>query len=236
MQSTRLPGKVLLPTPDDRTLLAVMLERVKRAGIPLIIVASTWDGEDEAICTEARKCGIRSYVGHKDDVLLRVWRAASRNGIDTVVRLTADCPLVDPAVIAYCVETFGKYDYDYVGTSDRFPDGMDVDVLSLDVLRKSLASPLQSDHEHVTLWAERNAKCLFVEPEEVGGEDWGDVRLTIDELTDYRVITQLLHQIGPNATMREYVECYKEYGYHRINGGVTRNAGLAKSLAAEATA
>ncbi len=257
MASTRLPGKVLLPAPDDRPLLAVLLERVKQAkGIEEIVVATTTRPEDDAIGEVARQADVSVFRGYEADVLRRFVRVCDEWKADACVRLTGDNPLVDPDVITHCVRVFDEWgrkdsDFprcDYVGTSQRFPEGMDVEVVSAEALGTAWTSTRPSDHEHVTLAVKRMVftepeKYLptiwsgrYVEPEECGlPGDWGHVRVTVDEPADYAVVCSILDVFGPTCTMQEIALLSQQKPWLIAgNQDIVRNAGLAKSLEREA--
>src|SRR3989338_6338872 len=121
MGSTRLPGKILKPLLGE-PMLARRLERVKRAKkLDAIVVATTDKPEDDATAELAQKCGTRVFRGSEQDVLNRYYQAAKQEGVSTdtvIVRLMADCPLHDPAIIDEAVKHFTDADdvFAYAGT------------------------------------------------------------------------------------------------------------------------
>lgn len=157
MGSTRLPGKVLIRA-SGRSMLWHMLRRLRECHeIDEIVVATTLAERDEAIVHEAERCGVRSFRGSEDDVLDRYYRAAFAHDADAVVRVTSDCPLIDPDVVDRVVATFRGGEYDYVSTNHpaTFPDGLDTEVFSFDALREAWAHashPHEREHVSPYIW------------------------------------------------------------------------------------
>ena len=140
MNSTRLPGKVLL-TIGDKTVLEYVVERVAQAKtIAKVIVATTEKPEDSVIVNWAKKKGIDVYGGSEDDVLDRFYQAARQHNLQHIVRITADCPLIDPDVIDKIVEYYFKTGKDYCANilERSYPDGLDVEVFSFAALERAL--------------------------------------------------------------------------------------------------
>ncbi|MDD1664201.1 MAG: glycosyltransferase family protein, partial [Methanomicrobiales archaeon] len=155
MTSTRLPGKVLLPV-LGRPLLDHLIERLKRARtLDQIIVATTTNATDDPVEALARNLGCGCFRGSEEDVLERVLSAAHRFGVDLIVEITGDCPLMDPAIVDILVETYRLNRYDYVSNvlERTYPRGMDTQVFPtkvLDEVARLTDDPV--DHEHVSLY------------------------------------------------------------------------------------
>ena len=139
MGSTRLPGKILKPILGV-PMLALMLERVKRAGkLDAIIVATTTNSADDATVKVIEECGARVFRGSEQDVLDRYYRSAKDAGASAetvIVRLTADCPLHDPVVIDEAVTHFSCANdaFAYAGTPGNYPEGLDTDIFTFGAL------------------------------------------------------------------------------------------------------
>src|SRR5690554_5366006 len=104
MGSSRLPGKVMKEL-KGKTVLEHVIERVKQSKmIEEIIIATTVHDRDDVIELEAVRCGVKAFRGSEDDVLSRYYYAAKENEIDVVVRITSDCPLIDPRILDEIVE------------------------------------------------------------------------------------------------------------------------------------
>lgn len=156
MGSTRLPGKVLKPI-LGKPMLQYMIERVNRARtIDQIVVATTTDKRDDTIVKLAKQLNIAVYRGSEMDALDRYFQAAKQYKANIVVRLTADCPLIDPALIDQAVGTFRPSGNDYVGNRhpvETVPSGFDVEVLTIEALARAWHEAISlSDREHVTAY------------------------------------------------------------------------------------
>ncbi|HUI47063.1 MAG TPA: NTP transferase domain-containing protein, partial [Acidimicrobiia bacterium] len=138
--STRLPNKVLRPL-GGRPVLAWVIEAARAARCDEVVVATTVLAEDDAVATIAVAYGARVARGPVDDVLTRYLMAVDATCADVVVRLTADCPLLDPSLIAMCVRAFDPAELDYLSTNHprTVPHGLDVEVVSARALRAASA-------------------------------------------------------------------------------------------------
>src|SRR5262249_27588417 len=140
------------------------LDRVRRAqSLDAVIVATSTDPSDDSIerlCAAER---VESFRGSLDDVLDRFYRAALPRAPRAVVRLTADCPLVDPAIIDRVVDVFQTDRSDLVATAETFPEGLDVEVMRFDSLAEAWRrATVPSDREHVTLYIRRQPQRFRV--------------------------------------------------------------------------
>ena len=186
MGSSRLPGKTLMPV-GDRSLLGLMLERLQgSAWAEGLVLATSREEQDDPLVPESERYGVRCFRGSESDVLSRVCEAARTFGFDVVVRLTGDCPLVDPAVVDRCVRVYAEGNHDLVTTKFNFPQGIDCEVVSRDLLERILTwSEDRRDREHVTLylWNHRDRfRGLSVPAPK--GLDRPDCVLTVDEEDD----------------------------------------------------
>lgn len=153
MQSTRLPGKVLRELGGEPVLAWVLRAARAARGIDEVVVATSTERADNVVAAFAEQRGVRVVRGSQDDVLSRFLRAAEVSAADAVVRLTADCPLLDPAVISQAVALW-RVDpaLDYVSTTqDRsLPRGLDVEVAAVAALRAVDARSEAHHRAHVT--------------------------------------------------------------------------------------
>lgn len=137
--STRLPRKVLLPL-GERTMLAQCIRRLQAAKLVDEVVLSTADtDENRPLLDEAAKAGVRAYAGSELDLVDRFYQTALAFGADIVVRVTADCPLVDPGVVDRLVEVFKANPGVDLVTNNKpstYPHGLDIEVMSLDALAR----------------------------------------------------------------------------------------------------
>lgn len=238
MGSTRLPGKMLKKI-QGKTLLAYMLARVRQAKtLSLIVVATTNRPEDGAIANIAKENGVGCFRGSENDVLDRYYRAALRYGADTIVRLTGDCPFMDPAlvdrVVAFYLRNKKKADYASNVHPPTFPDGMDVEVFSFVALERAWKeATLASEREHVTPFF-YNHRELFRLKNLRAKKDTSGVRLTVDASEDLLLMQKLSAALSiknNHFNLRDilsYLEQHPELTL--INQHVRRDEGYEKSL------
>jgi spore coat polysaccharide biosynthesis protein SpsF (cytidylyltransferase family) len=198
MSSTRLPGKVLADV-EGEPLLALLLARLSRAErVGEVVLATSTDAVDDPVAALARAAGVRVSRGAREDVLARFLGAiGQREG--PVVRITADCPLIDPAIVDATVERFLSVDgCAYASNVDprTFPDGLDVEVIDASALRALARERLDaSDREHVTT-AIRSRPERFAQATLVAARDLGSLRWTVDEPEDLEFVRLLVRRLG----------------------------------------
>lgn len=233
MRSTRLPGKVLLPL-GGKTVLENVVDRVRQAKlIGRVIVATSTEPADDAIANLCRQKQIDYFRGSHEDVLDRYYQAAKHFGAEHICRITADCPLIDPAVIDETAKQYLAGGYDYASNSHpvaTYPDGFDIWIFSFAALEKSWQdAKLPSEREHVTsyIWNHpEKFKILNVK----NNLDLSAYRLTIDEERDYQALKLIVEQIK-NLTMKniiDFLDSHEEI--KKINAPVERDEGYYKSL------
>ena len=134
-KSRRLPNKALLPL-DGMPLIGYMLERLNYSKlIDKILVATTSSDSDDELSQYIKTIGIDLYRGSNDDVLKRVYNAAKKYCPDSVIRLTGDCPLIDPIIVDDLIIDFHKKDLDYSSTDSTFAEGLDAEIIKFNVLK-----------------------------------------------------------------------------------------------------
>ncbi len=161
MGSTRLPGKVLKELAPGKTALSILLRQLSGCkAVDGLVVATSSQPEDKAILDEAARLGAKAYAGSLDDVLDRFYQVATREKYGVVVRITGDCPLIDPEVVDRVVTAFlGKKGVDYASNvfPPTFPDGLDTEVFSFSRLEEAWKNAKsQLEREHVTPYLHRN--------------------------------------------------------------------------------
>jgi spore coat polysaccharide biosynthesis protein SpsF len=195
--STRLPAKVLLKA-GGRTFLEHHLDRLAATNLP-VIVATTTNAADEPIVEIAEKAGVPVYRGSELDVLDRFAGAIREHGLDGVVRVTSDCPLIDASVVVAGVDRFRAEDDENLYVSNTiertYPRGMDYEIFSAArLLRAAAEATLPADREHVTSYLHQNrtgdVKLLNL-PWSGGGSQY---RLTLDTQDDRTLLTTLIEQ------------------------------------------
>jgi spore coat polysaccharide biosynthesis protein SpsF (cytidylyltransferase family) len=235
--STRLPGKVL-KTIDNKSLLQIHLERLKRCTkINQIMVATTTNSLDEIIYNSAIDWGFKVYRGSEDNVLDRFYQAVKDYAPDWVVRVTSDCPLLDPKLVDEVITFAQKQDCDYVsnGLIEHFPDGQDVEVFKFSALALAWKNAkLKSELEHVTPYIRNNAngnrEGLFTIQNYPCREDYSTIRMTVDEPEDFELIRYLIQKLGTDKTWLEYSNYMIDNDLTEMNSRIIRNEGLLKSL------
>lgn len=199
MGSKRLPGKVLIRV-NDRPLLAYQLDRISKSKkLDRVVVAtSTLDGDDviESFCKDY---GVECYRGSEDDVMSRYYECAKQYNPNAVVRITADCPLIDPEIIDKVVQQFEDNNVDYCGNTvppetSKFPDGSDIEVFSMQALEKA-STEVKDKHrrEHVTFqfWQDINYTSSQYSQE----KDWSKYRITVDYPEDFEVVSYIINEL-----------------------------------------
>ncbi len=202
--STRLPRKVMLPL-AGQPLLRRFIERVTRSTLATrVVVATTQNSSDEGIVELCSQMKMDVYRGHENDLLDRHYRAAMAYGADVVVKVPSDCPLIDPAIIDTVIATYLDADgaVDFVSNlhPPSWPDGNDVEVMSMRVLERAwYAAEAPFEREHTTPWmwnanpAVRTANVLMP-----GGVDLSAThRWTIDYPEDYVFAKAVYDQLFP---------------------------------------
>lgn len=232
MSSSRLPGKVLMPIAGMPSIL-LMCARVRRArSIDAICLATSVDPTDEPLAEAVAAAGIAVHRGSLDDVLDRFAGAAREQGAEIVVRLTGDCPLIDPEVIDRVVGLVAQ-GCDYASNSDppAFPDGLDVEAMTAAALEAAAAEArLGSEREHVTPFI-RNHPERFRAGHLGAAVDLSALRWTVDYPDDLAAVRALAEGVAdPVAADRfDFLRAYEEMG---APANVhARNEGLAASLA-----
>jgi len=191
--STRLPGKVLADL-QGAPVLQRVIERTKRAKcVDEVMVATTVKDEDNVVAELATACGASVFRGSSPDVLLRYVGAAKASNADVVVRITADCPLIDPMVIDKVVSQLNRsVDYCSNVVKRSYPRGLDVEAMHHDVLERAdrLASS-QPAREHVTLTIYEEHPGLFAIRHVMDEEDNSDLNFCVDTERDLHYMRRL---------------------------------------------
>jgi spore coat polysaccharide biosynthesis protein SpsF len=202
--STRLPGKVLLPLGGD-TVLGNVIARVKAAkSIDAVVVATSNSVADSAVAVEAARLGVDVYRGSEQDVLARYVGAARASDAEVVVRITSDCPLLDPWVVDEVVRRFLSDECDYASnTINRsFPRGLDVEVVAREALELAASEATRADErEHVTLFFHHHSSrfrlAAVSRPEAtVRDHDLSAQRWTLDTPEDLRFLERVFGDCG----------------------------------------
>ena len=240
--STRLPAKILKEV-NGQTLLEIHLKRILQAKtIDKLKIATTDEEGSKFIVEVADKVGVEYFKGSVDDVLSRFYGTAESEKPDYVIRLTSDCPLIDPnvidAVVTFAIE---HPEYDYVHTEAKsFPDGLDTEVMKFAAIEKAYKEAnLKSEREHVTPYIWKNGTAeggtifnTYNYPNPEGEYNADDYRITIDEPEDFEVIKALIENLGIDKCWKEYIDYLLEHKeLYALNSRFANNEGYAKSIA-----
>jgi spore coat polysaccharide biosynthesis protein SpsF (cytidylyltransferase family) len=235
MTSSRLPGKVLAMV-AGQPLLYHVVRRARRARTLDMVVVATTDGPaDDGVARLCEDSSVPYFRGSEDDVLDRYYQAANAFKADVIVRLTADCPLLDPAVIDKVVREFQSGSYDYVSNTiiPTYPDGLDTEVFLHSTLKRAWQEArLKSEREHVTpyIWKQPALfRLLNVENE----PDLSALRWTVDEPQDLEFVRRVYSCMGsvPDFGMQEVLDLLHSHPELKdVNAGFERNEGYQESL------
>jgi spore coat polysaccharide biosynthesis protein SpsF len=208
MGSTRLPGKVLRRL-AGQPLLAHLVRRLGGCRrLDRVIIATTVDPADDAIEALTRSLGLGCFRGSEEDVLSRYAGAAAEAGADVIVRITSDCPLIDPEVVDSVVARLARGDCDYASNTIRrtYPRGLDTEALTRATLdRLQVIAEPGPAREHVTWLVHRRTdefRIASVEDE----IDSSDLRWTVDTDDDWRLVDRLYRELDLGARVLPYHE------------------------------
>jgi spore coat polysaccharide biosynthesis protein SpsF (cytidylyltransferase family) len=194
MGSTRFPGKVLADL-CGRPVLAHVIDRVSRAGcVDDVVVATTTDPSDDAVAALADELGANVNRGPVDDVLTRYLGAARDHAADVVVRVTADCPLLDPAILDAVVSARAEVDAEYASNvmPPTYPEGYDVEAVTLECLERLDVEALSDwEREHVTVRIREHPED-FRTVNVSNDRDLSAIRLTVDVARDLDRVASIL--------------------------------------------
>jgi len=195
MTSTRLPGKVLMKI-NDRSLLEYHLDRLRKTGFR-IIIATTINSADDAVCELAEDMEMDFYRGSELNVLERFYNAAKTFELQHIIRVTSDCPLIDPVLIRNGAEQYlnGNDENVYLSNSIErtYARGFDFEIFSFASLKEAYENTKdQSDIEHVTpfIWKNKSGKIKIRHFKQE--TDNSNLRVTVDTPEDLELIRQLI--------------------------------------------
>ena len=239
MGSTRLPGKVMMDLCGIPVIEHVVNRLEKSNLIDKIIIATSTDSNNQPIIDFCKSNQIAYFVGNEDDVLDRYYKAAIDNNLkddDIIIRITSDCPLIDPFVVDKVIEEHILNNNDYTTNvlDCTYPDGLDCEVFNFSALKDTwINANLSSQREHVTLYIRDNPDRFKLG--NVKNEiDLSDLRWTLDEKEDFVFINEVyknLFRKDSFFTMNDIVELLNDKPeLLEINSEFIRNEGLIKSL------
>lgn len=218
MGSTRLPGKVALQL-GHMSVLEHVIQRIRRAtSVETIVVATTRNPLDDQIVAITKKANVKVFRGDEFDVLNRYHQCAEKFSASTVVRITADCPFIDPKLLDQMLEKYNHVCPDYLSnTIERtYPKGLDIEIFPAAILAKTAESATDPyDREHVTPYIYRrpNVFNLYSYRQDI---DHSHYRITLDTPDDWRIIATIYDHCG-NVELLEtskIIRCYDNINTH----------------------
>ncbi|MBN2689848.1 MAG: glycosyltransferase family protein [Gammaproteobacteria bacterium] len=237
--STRLANKVLLPILKQPMLILQIMRITRCRNIDKLLVATSNDASDDAIAKLCAQNNIACFRGSLNDVLDRFYNAAEKYQPQHVVRLTADCPLIDHAVIDAVIEHHlnGNFDYTSNTITRSFPDGLDVEIMKISVLSDAWhEAKLPSHREHVTPFVYQHPDRYQI-GQFTNNKNLANLRWTVDEPEDFNLIVKIyenLYPKKPDFNMNDIIDLLTQHPeLKKINDNITCNEGMLKSLKAD---
>lgn len=207
MTSTRLPGKVLKEI-MGKPLLEYQIERLRRIkSVDEIVIATTTNDMDQQIVDLCNRLSVAYFRGSEEDVLARYHGAAEKYNADIVVRVTSDCPVIDPAVCEEAITYFIKNQdqYNYVRL-EQYPRGLDAEVLSLKVLDECYKEATDKpDREHVTPFIYRHPERYRMK-RITCDKDYSHHRWTVDTPEDFELVRRIIEELYPIKKLFNFVD------------------------------
>ena len=234
--SSRLPGKVLKPI-LGKPMLLHQIERLRRCtAIDRLVVVTSDQASDIPLTEMLEQYEVDYFCGSLEDVLDRYFQAASHYGAEHVVRLTGDCPLIDPEIVDRVIQAHldGNYEYTSNVLPPTFPDGLDTEVMRFETLQMAWKNAeLPSDREHVTSYIHQRSE-QFRLGNVTAKEDFSMFRWTVDEPEDFDFVSTVYEELYPVnqqfATLDIFELLKKKPELLEVNRHIGRNEGMHKSL------
>lgn len=238
MDSKRLPGKVLKKLGS-----MLVLERVEKRLrecklLDDIVIATSLEITDDQIANWCMRNNVKLFRGSLNDVLDRYYQAGCKYGANSVVRITGDCPLIDPDVVDKVIAKFNNGSFDAAGLHGEFPDGLDCQVFSMEALKIAWQNATSStDREHVGSYIENTNPRLFKYCKVELFYGLGHHRWTLDEPKDFEFLSSLIEILEKKNKYfytEEILQCLDQFPeLLKLNNSIIRNEGYLMSLRKE---
>ena len=229
MGSTRLPNKVMREV-DGIPLIELLLARLSHSiEIDQIVLATSIDSRNIPLVDHVTSLGYQSFQGSENDVLERFYFAAQQFSGDIIIRITGDCPLIDPQLVDEAIRKFKTNNADYLCNTNppTFPDGLDIEVFTFAALQRAYnESNTSSDREHVTPYIRESGH--FSTMNVASDTDFSNLRWTVDEDQDLEVVRFVVEHFTPNRlfSWKDVLEVYKTHSVElKRNSAIARNEG-----------
>jgi spore coat polysaccharide biosynthesis protein SpsF (cytidylyltransferase family) len=198
MGSSRLPGKVLMDLAGETVLARVIRRSARAALVDQIVVATSSSPMDDAVVSECVRLKVEHFRGSESDVLDRYYRCAQAFCASAVVRITADCPVIDPALVDLTIRAFRRDPCDYASNAlvPGYPRGLDVEVFTMSALRRAWHEARKPyEREHVTPYFYEHPE-LFGLVSVNAERDHSDLRWTLDTVEDLELLRAIYARLG----------------------------------------
>jgi len=231
--SARLPQKVLLNLDGQNSTLFYVINQLKYCKkIDEIVIATTDLKQDNIIEDFIKKLGMICFRGNETDVLDRYYNCAKKFRFDIIVRITSDCPLIDPEIVDKIIENFDSGNEDYISNTlkNSFPKGLDVEVFTFSALKRSWEEArLPSEREHVTHHIRNNSSFKIKNFE--NKENLSEYRWTLDRKEDLDFIREIIKRVEKRPILMEDVISILKQEPHlsKINQNIDFDEGINKS-------
>ncbi len=210
--SVRFPGKILSNI-NGRSALEILLLRLKKSkNLTNIIISTTNDKRNISIKKICKKLNIKYFSGSENNVLDRYYKTALKFNIKNVIRITSDCPLIDPSLLDSMIKVYFEKKADYLSNTNppTYPDGLDIEIFKFSALKKAWLNAKKSyDKEHVTPFLKKNNKLKKINFK--NDKDYSKVRITLDEKSDLEVIRGIFKYFKNNIyfNLNDIIKLYK---------------------------
>lgn len=199
--STRYPKKIIKKI-NKITILEILIERLKRkVKSEKLIIATTINKNDNILCNIAKKNNIKYFRGSEKNVMSRYLKIGEVYNLDTIVRITSDCPFIDPKLLIKMLNIFDKKNIDYLSNTlpfekKMFPDGSDIEIFNYKSLVKSFKFTKKSELEHVTnqLWKNKKFKSKIYHQK----LNLSKFRYSLDYKSDFLIIKKIYYYLKKN--------------------------------------
>lgn len=234
MGSTRLPGKIMMKL-NGSSILRCLFDQVGYSKqLDRKILATTINPEDDVIVDFANKNSIQIFRGNSLDVLDRYYHCAKHFSIDHIVRITSDCPLVDPIIIDKTIHFYKNNNYDYVNNFHKktFPSGTEVEVFSFNTLEKTWKNATKlSEREHVTPYIYNNPAIFSIGYIEYS-KNISYLHWAVDRIQDLEMVKAIYHKTSKKPILLEDILKIvdKDPSLLEINKNTNPAEGYLKSL------
>ena len=237
MSSKRLRGKVLMQLAGIPVLEHVVQRVSYCKTINQVVVATSSDISDDDIETWCIDHKVECFRGNLSDVLDRFYQAAKHYQAEAIVRITADCPVIDPAIVDEVVEGYQVGSFEFYGLAGEFPDGLDCTVFSFSAIERAWnEAALPSEREHVGPYIEKNPE-IFKSGALVKFKRMSHHRWTLDEPDDFKLLSFIFNELYEKGSIFYTHQIIKLLEINpeisNINSNIIRNKGYQNSLLAE---